>query len=98
VSAIGKGSGRGGLGGDEMSLGNSAEKISGSSVATAVAAGVASLCLACYQIDRVEVSPQNRGRIVRKKFDEAKENKYVHPWVLFGETRRGDGELMFLKP
>lgn len=77
-----------------------AEKISGSSVATAIAAGVASLCLSCCDMDRTSetdsVDPYQRRRKVEELFNQAKEGKYVRPWILFGETRRGDGESMFL--
>ncbi|KAI0538335.1 subtilisin-like protein [Xylaria digitata] len=80
---------------DSVRGGNSSvEKISGSSVATAIAAGVASLCLACCRIDNTEVP--NGSKKVAELFDKAKEGKYVRPWVLFGETRRGDSDPMFL--
>jgi subtilisin family serine protease len=92
----GRGGGGGGDGGRGGGISSSAEKISGSSVATAIAAGVASLCLACCEIDGVPVSSQNRWRKVVELFDRAKEGKYVRPWMLFGEARRGDNEPMFL--
>jgi len=74
----------------------SGEKISGSSVATAIAAGVASLCLACCQLDGETVDDRERSMKVTELFERAKDKKYVRPWVLFGETARGDNERMFL--
>jgi subtilisin family serine protease len=68
--------------------------VSGSSVATAVAAGVASLIVACHRIatPRQEETP----RIVEHWFNEMTkgpgEQKYVKPWVCFGEEERGDGD------
>lgn len=83
------------------------EEISGSSVATAIAAGIASLCLSCWQIDdHVNFAEQtvryNRRDQVKTRFDAMKGNnkqdksKYVRPWVVFGDKDRGVGEKMFL--
>lgn len=84
------------------------EEISGSSVATAIAAGIASLCLSCWQIDDGVNFAENKIRnqrqsFVKKQFDAMKGNdeqnksKYVRPWVVFGEKKRGAGEKMFLE-
>ncbi|KAK4151163.1 hypothetical protein C8A00DRAFT_17410 [Chaetomidium leptoderma] len=85
--------GENGAGGDG---GGSGEMISGSSVATAIAAGVASLCLACCEIDGIRLDVRGKDQKVRDLFDRAKEGKYVCPWMLFGETARGDQDYMFL--
>lgn len=70
--------------------------ISGPSVATAVAAGVASLVLAgerfalfqkeCF--DRPEYPMKLQGDVVRKVFKAmSSEKNYVRPWMFFGESK-----------
>ncbi len=71
------------------------EMISGSSVATAIAAGVASLSLACCQLDGKPAELLKRAEKVKELFNKSKDNKYVRPWVLFGEAEKGDEEDMF---
>jgi hypothetical protein len=70
--------------------------VSGSSVGTAVAAGVASLIMACHRIAAAPRQEEERPRIVEHWFNEMTkgpgEPKYVKPWVVFGEEERGDGD------
>jgi hypothetical protein len=73
----------------------SEEHISGSSVATAIAAGVASLILACYRMANPGLDPTaHRGDIVETYFKKMTkdsstkssnpvESKYVRPWKVF---------------
>jgi hypothetical protein len=78
------------------------EEISGSSVATAIAAGVASLYLSCCELDGEEVPKAKRAEKVRAAFNDMKgkdkkdTTKYVRPWVVFGEGQRGAGQLLIL--
>lgn len=76
------------------------DKISGTSVATAIAAGIASLILAC---DFLSLSTQNQHEpwvqhaqlkqiIVRRVMDEMvgkPSNKFVKPWLVFDEADQG---------
>lgn len=66
-------------------------------MATALAAGVSSLILACLQIDGKAPSPLQRKLKVRDMFKEMKgkdtESKCVRPWVVFGEDNRADGDM-----
>jgi len=79
---------------------NSTSTVSGSSVATALAAGVASLILACGRLDKDGVSNEERNKRVRTWFDkmqgEGTNSKYVRPWIKFGEAERGDGNFRLL--
>lgn len=68
----------------------SPQEISGSPVATAIAAGVASLILACnklvypdlnYKLHRKEVVTDHLDRM--KVMDHGQNNKYVRPWEVF---------------
>ncbi len=72
-------------------------EISGTSVATAIAAGVASLSLACYRLALSAQSDKQswerhiklRNTIVRNIFEKMMEDpksKYVKPWKVFPET------------
>lgn len=78
------------------------EEISGSSVATAIAAGVASLYLSCCAMDGEAVAKDKRAEKVRAAFydmigrDKKDTTKYVRPWVVFGEDQRGAGETLIL--
>ncbi|KUJ11640.1 uncharacterized protein LY89DRAFT_228881 [Mollisia scopiformis] len=87
---------------DSVQGSDTREEISGSSVATAIAAGVASLVLACCQIDEIEVALEDRAKEVKKMFNrmtgggKQESTKYVRPWVAFGEGDKGRGETMFL--
>ncbi|KAM0344164.1 hypothetical protein ACHAPU_007886 [Fusarium lateritium] len=80
-----------------LGMSNPSNKISGTSVATAIASGVASLVLACH---RLALSTQEleepwtnhrelKRDIVRRVFDsmvENKEAKFVKPWLFFNEA------------
>jgi Subtilase family len=76
---------------------NPQQAISGTSVATAIAAGVASLSLACHRLALSTKSNEEawinhktfREKIVRSVFDkmiEVPKSKYVTPWRVFPET------------
>ena len=69
-------------------------------MATVLAAGVASLTLACCKIDNIEVDNLEREKKVRDVLEAVKggnpNSKYVWPWIVFGEKARGDGDKMFL--
>ena len=77
--------------------------VSGSSVATAVAAGVASLIVACHRIaspsqeqalreDTSISAPEIVKHWFQKMMEGHGESKYVKPWVVFGVEERGDGD------
>ncbi|KAK3366689.1 peptidase S8/S53 domain-containing protein [Lasiosphaeria ovina] len=61
-------------------------------IATAMAAGVASLCLSCYQLDNgVPVPGPERANKVKEYFSAmtgGQNKKYVMPWLLFGDGRK----------
>lgn len=75
---------------DATQFSDSRDEIGGSSVSTALAAGVASLILACCKIDGDEPIKLKRREKVEQWFDEMKgqDPKYVRPWVVFGDGRR----------
>ncbi|GAW16570.1 hypothetical protein ANO14919_060020 [Xylariales sp. No.14919] len=75
---------------------SSIERISGSSVATAIAAGVASLFLACCRLDGLKFDDTRRLKRVRKIFKamtgttiEQQNAKYVRPALVFETNGRG---------
>jgi hypothetical protein len=80
---------------DILGISKSQTKVSGSSVATAVAAGVASLLLACCRLDEDTVIPRERKDEVRQWFERMKgkhnPTKYVKPWEVFGQKDKGAG-------
>lgn len=80
---------------DASEFTDSPEQIGGSSVATALAAGVASLILASCKIDHIEFNKAKRKEKVEFWFDEmkGKHSKYVRPWVVFGEGQRSSGSM-----
>jgi len=84
--------------------------VSGSSVATAVASGLASLVLSCHQIANGGANPddvmnESKATIVNRHFQEmtrsrdspSSDSKYVKPWVLFPEeVNSSDKALEFV--
>lgn len=86
--------------GAEAAAAGERQAISGSSVATALAAGTASLVLACLQLDGRPTPPAERLTRVRERFEQmastSHNKQYVMPWKVFGETRRGDSASFFL--
>jgi hypothetical protein len=80
------------------------EEISGSSVSTAIAAGVAALYLSCCQLQGVEVAREKRATAVETIFHEMKgrdkkeKTKYVRPWIVFGEGGRRSGSDTLMLP
>jgi subtilisin family serine protease len=76
--------------------------VDGPSVATAIAAGVASLILSCdrFVLHRAGTDKvwENRSKlkrdIVERIFNQTKDGKYVRPWIFFAEdkARRSWGE------
>jgi hypothetical protein len=72
--------------------GRATEMISGSSVAA--------LRLSCCAIDGISVKSTDRRSGVEQLFKRARVpggGHYVTPWMLFGESERGDGDSMFLR-
>ncbi|KAL6355505.1 hypothetical protein LRP88_11099 [Fusarium phalaenopsidis] len=75
---------------------NEADEISGTSVATAIASGVASLVLACHRLclsNQDHLAPwaehsKLKRKIVKRVFDTMVDNegKFVKPWLFFNEA------------
>ena len=78
-------------------------RASGSSVATAIAAGIAALILSCYRLanktaamDRIETVKDYLNRMTAGS---PESNRYVRPWVVFKDRRMSpvDGEKWLQK-
>lgn len=76
------------------------QEVSGTSVATAIAAGVASLILSCHRIalstqeseERWEYQRTNKRDIVKSFLNKmVREGKFVKPWEVFREKNDGKG-------
>ena len=72
----------------------SQKQVSGSSVATALAAGVAALTLSCRRLGNEE-KDMDRVKTVKAVFDRMtlpEKDKYVRPWMVFRDQRIGKPE------
>jgi len=80
---------------DVLGLSKYQTRISGSSVATAVAAGVASLVIACCRLDGNPITVGARNEQVREWFNRMKgkhnPTRYIKPWEVFGQKDKGAG-------